>query len=524
MFDFLFTQANVIDGSGNPAYKADVAVCGEEITAIGKISPSLARHVVPSSGLVLCPGFVDMHGHSELQVLRDSSMSVKIRQGITSEVAGNCGIGVYPSGADYTMQKTLSRDVLGDTPYPYWKSFEDYKDTLARKGCGTNMAFLQSHSALRCAVLGSNPNRVATNREIEGMCSLLRQSFESGCVGFSSGLYYAPCIFADRRELLALLSVTKEYGRFFAVHHRCEGDEVLSSLQEVISLAQESGVRLEISHLKAIGRNNQDKVDSMLAMITRARNDGLEIAFDQYPYTYGSTSLFSLLPPLFLRMERARLQQLLQEKKIRSEIQAMMEHPEGWDSIYELAGFDQILILVLESNSKYQMMSIEDIAKQRHEDVFDTFFDLLEEEKGTALMADTTQSEESLIKILRHPLMCFGTDALYAGGLCHPRSYNAAIHLLDRYGRELRILPWEQLIHRMTEEGARRIGLMQRGLVKEGYKADLVLFDSASIKDNSSLANPDASATGLELVMINGQVAYKDKQCTGIIKGQPYFS
>ncbi|MCW4013286.1 MAG: amidohydrolase family protein, partial [Candidatus Bathyarchaeota archaeon] len=293
----------------------------------------------------------------------------------------------------------------------------------------------------------------------------------------STGLYYAPCIFAEEKELLALLKVVAEYNRLFAVHMRCEGSGILAAINEVLSLAERTGVKLEISHLKVIGKKNQYLVGEALSLIEQARERGLDVQFDQYPYTFGSTSLFSLLPPSYLRLPREELQSLLKDASVRKKIRRAMDHPEGWDSIAELCGWDQVSILSLESNKQYEMMSLNEIARERGSDPYNAFFDLLQEEKGTALMIDVTQSEDSLKKILSHPLMCFGTDALYAGPLSHPRSYQSTLHLLDCYGKQEKVLPLHSLIARMTGKPAKRLGLQDRGLIKAGYKADLVLLD-----------------------------------------------
>ena len=524
MYSYLFAHATVIDGTGSERYVADVALDGDRIAAIGSLDPSKAERVVDARGMFLTPGFIDIHAHSELMALRDSVMKAKVQQGITTEVSGNCGIGPFPCKADDTPIKTLTQDILGQWNGHYWRSFKDYTDALRLHGTGCNMAFLASHSALRCAVLSGNPNRAATDSEIQDMCALLAECFNQGCIGFSSGLYYAPCLYAEAKELKALLLTTRFHGGFFAVHHRCEGDSVLESLKEVLDLARQSGVRLEVSHLKALGPQNQHKVKKMLSLLEEAQKEGVDVHFDQYPYTYGSTSLFSLLPPAYLKLARNELREHLKDPSVRAAIKEEMAHPVGWDSIYETAGWDQISILVLESHPEYEMRTIAQIAEQQGVDPFDCFFDLLAGEPGTALMADVTQSEKSLVEILQHPMMCFGTDALYAGSLCHPRSYNAAVHLLDRYGRQLKVVAWEQLIRRMTGETALRLRLHDRGTIAVGKKADLVLFNPLTIRDTSTLQHPDSTPIGLHMVFVNGVLAAEEGIATGTASGQLLLS
>lgn len=518
MDSFSFRGATVIDGSGAPSFVSDVLVRDD---LIAKIGPSHDQgETIDARGLILCPGFIDIHAHSELEVLHDPTMRAKIQQGITSELSGNCGIGVFPCrGTSSGVQKELTEDVLGSWDAPYWKDLDAYLGEVSLHGCGTNMGLLTSHSALRTAVLGRDPNRVATGKEVEAMCALLEESFRQGSYGFSTGLYYAPCMFASREELVALLYMIRRYGKIFAVHHRCEGDDVIASLEEVLSLAKETGVRLEVSHLKAIGKDNQGKIGEMLTLLENARREGIDVYFDQYPYAYGSTSLFSLLPPAYLRLDRISLSKALHDGQARADMKRMMLHPDGWDSIMRMVGPQDITVLVLEGNPATEMRTIASLAEEKGKDPYDELFDLLMDEKGLALMADVTETEDSLMRILESPLGCFGTDALYAGALHHPRSYSGGIRLLSRYGRELHVLPWEELIRKMTGECARRLRLDDRGLVREGMKADLVLFDPNAIRDNGTMRDPDVLPCGLSLVMVNGTVAFRDGKPTGSVGG-----
>ncbi|MHC1692761.1 MAG: amidohydrolase family protein [Sphaerochaetaceae bacterium] len=522
---FLFTNCTVIDGTGNSSFPGDVAIADGHILAIGNIGDTFRPdRVIDACSRILAPGFIDIHGHSELEILRNPGMFSKLSQGIVTEVTGNCGIGVFPNPGDpYARQflQNLDRDVLGPYDGPWdWKGCGSFMDRVERKGTGTNLLFLQAHAPLRIAAMAGNPNRAASTREISVMVSLLEQAFDQGAVGFSSGLYYAPCMFATADELEALLRATARRDRLFAVHHRCEGNEVLESLEEVLDLALKTGVRLEISHLKAIGRKNQNKVPRMLDLIGQYHAKGVKVTFDQYPYEYGSTSLFSLLPPEYLRLDRAELAVRLASPTERRTIRSSMEHPHGWDSVYELCGWHDISVASLAGNPQYNGLSFEQIAKERGQDPFNSFFDVLAVEKGAAVMVDITQNQSSIRTIMAHPLGCFGTDALYSSELVHPRSWQAARHLLDIYQRQDAVLPIEKQIRRMTGEGAARLGLTDRGLIKPGFAADLVLLDIDHMHDCSTLDNPRQSGTGIDLVMVNGSIVYEQGGCTGSIAGR----
>lgn len=515
----VFSGAYVIDGNKTPGFYADVVVEGDTITKILRAGSVQSETALSCSGLVLCPGFVDMHGHSDVHVLKNPTVNEKLRQGITTEVCGNCGIGLFPSTGQRTLLDDLASDVLGTYEKRSFRDFNAYLQALKEKGSGINMAFLQAHSTLRSFVMEGGANRRADKTEVSRMCKELERSLSQGCLGFSSGLYYAPCLFADDYEILSLLKTVAEFDRLFSVHIRCEGNEAPASVLQVLSYAQKAKVRLQISHLKVIGKRNQHLVPQVLKLIEDAHSDGLDVQFDQYPYTYGSTSLFSLLPPSYVRLERATLQSLLGDENTRKQIQEQMENPEHYDSIVFLCGWDQIRILALSSNSQYEGMTIAEIAAMRKQNPYDAFFDLLKEERGTALMTDVTQSHASIKQILCHPLMCFGTDALYAGMKAHPRSYQAAIHLLDRYWKQEEVLPLESLIAKMSSNGAKRLGLSDRGYIQEGCKADLVLIDTKSLKDCSDASHPDKVSKGIKLVMVNGKVAYTETEQSTLCNG-----
>lgn len=515
----LFKDALVIDGSGKEPFRANVAVDGSVIRTISQnaIEGMEFTETIDAQGRILCPGFIDIHSHSELEALRSPSMPHKIQQGITFDVSGNCGIGVYPRKKE---DPPLYADILGHYNGTWsWTDFETYSNCLES---GINMAFLQSHSCLRNQAIEGNANRSATEEEIHTMCALLDKALDQGCLGLSTGLYYAPCLFADRNELVELLKVVKRHNALFAVHHRCEGDEILSSIEEVLSLVRETGVRLEISHLKAIGRKNQDKVDTILCMIHDMKDQGFDIAFDQYPYEYGSTSLFSLLPPELLRLDQEKLLETLKrtqsDKALRDHIVREMECPDGWDSITELCPFEDIRIVIMESTPEYNGLTLAQAARKMGKDPYDALFTLLSDERKCALMTDVTQSFDSMRKIFGDSNMVFGTDSLYAGDAAHPRSGNAAIHLLHEKCIKEGV-PFEVAIEKMTGKVAKRLGLTDRGLVKEGCKADLVLLDPKKLCDNSDITHPYEMCSGLEAVMVNGVFAMKNGLLTGSRSG-----
>ncbi len=518
MLDYSIENALVVDGSGRDAFRANVGLEGGKIVYIGSDVKDARVHI-DADNKVVTPGFIDIHAHSELILLNDRSSKGRIAQGITTDVSGNCGIGVYPVNVEVDSLKALDDDVLGKWKDWEWKDIAGYRRYVEERGMGHNSVLLQAHAPLRIAAMGKNASREATEDEIAAMCRYLDFSLSNGAKGLSSGLYYAPCIFAGRSELVELLKVVKKHDAFFAVHHRCEGDTVVESVREVLDLALETGARLEISHLKAIGMKNQEKVDELLSLIDIYRSRGVDVLFDQYPYTFGSTSLFSLLPPSALKLDRESLRSALCDSDMRRRWREEILNASDWDSIYTLSGEKNVVAVQLDSSPEYQGLSLYDIGERMGCDGIDALFNVLSVERGAAVMTDITQSEESLMKIMSSPLMCFGTDALYSAEVPHPRSYSAAIHLLETYVKNRHLLTMEEAVRRMSGEVARRLGLSGRGLVRKGYAADLVVLDMDKLHATAEAGRIFERNLGLDYVFLNGEVALRDGFVTGKAHG-----
>lgn len=437
----------------------NLKILNERATSLGLLNPELedVQHHP------LTPEFLDFHEHGEFYSYFHPELDAKRRQRVRGSVLGNCGISVYPmvkGREELLMHSVLS--TLGEWPKDesgnpiLWKDLDGFRNILKERGVQNRLYFLTGHAALRIAAMDGNPNREATDKEIDKMCGFLDEMIAEGSIGFSTGLYYAPCVFASRKELIELLKVVKKHNALFAVHMREEGNRVLESINEVIELSKEvGGLRLEISHLKAVGVKNQIKVDSMLSLIEKARFEGLDVMFDQYPYTYGSTSLFSLLPPSALSLSDDELLTKIKDRTWREKTKYEMLHPDHFESIAELCTFDNIYIQSLGNTKEYDRKSINEIAKLRgDEDSFDTFFNLLLESKGLAVMRDTTTCDENLMKIYTHPLSIYASDSLYAGTSWHERSTEStleALRIAKRTG------DWLSAVERMTSKGAKRI-------------------------------------------------------------------
>lgn len=508
MYDYIFKNALVVDGSGKAPYKADVATFAGAIALIGQSGLTRGKNIIDCKGKILSPGFVDMHTHTDLEVLRDRNATARIIQGITTDVTGNCGIGTFPNVNPYL--KDFVGDVLGSYDSWSWSDYTSWKDYVSKDGIGSNQLYLVSHSALRVAAMGHDSGREATEDEIVSMCSYLDEALSAGAHGLSTGLYYSPCLYATRDEILALLAIVKEHDALFTVHHRCEGNDVVESLKEVLDLASESGVKIEISHLKAIGDKNQDKVQTLLDMIDEYREKGVDVKFDQYPYIYGSTSLFSLLPPSILAFSKYEQCLALSLENSREDMKKEILSPDGWDSIYQMVGPEKIKAIYLEHHPEYYGMTITELGNKLKKDPLDALFDVLSEETGLAVMEDITTTEENLKKIMAHSLMCFGSDSLYSSPMPHPRSFHSTVEFLSKYVRDEKVLTLEEAIRRMTSEPCLRLKLTGRGLIKEGYAADIVVFDLNALSPDGLFANK-----GFDYVLVNGVAAMANGNLTG---------
>ncbi|NCB02341.1 MAG: D-aminoacylase [Spirochaetia bacterium] len=498
--DLLIENATIVDGYWPTPYLGSVAISGETIEIVSSCRQSLnAKKVIDAKGKHLIPGIIDIHSHSDLVRVSEEQFIHKIAMGITTEVIGNCGIGPFPALQEGALG-SLNYDVLGSRRQ--FASFDEYKQAFLKAPPSTNIVALQAHAPLRIEVMKERVHQKATKEEIKQMVTLLETSFEQGVRGFSSGLYYDPCLYADREELLALLSVVKKHNGIFSVHHREEGDGVIESIQEVIELATHANVSLQISHLKAIGEVNQSKVPHMLSLIEEAHEGGLDISFDQYPYEWGATSLSSLLPPYVLSMPNEKRTLLLQSKEGREEIRKAIETTNHYDSIIHLCGFDNITLLSYDADPSIEGMTLSEIARMRNVDNWDAFFTLILNNSNSSLMSDITQSRASIEMIMAHPLGFFSTDAIYSGRHFHRRSTHAVQDLFDNYYIKKEVLSIAEHVKRMSVNPAKKLGLLDRGMIMTGYKGDLLLID---LKEKAHV----------DMVIVNGKIAYEDDTLRG---------
>lgn len=509
MYDLLIKNGRIIDGTGSPWYYSDIAIKNGEIIKIGKLTNMQATKVIDANNNIVSPGFIDMHTHSDLVILDEPLIEAKVRQGITTDLLGQDGIAAAPLHDEYiaSWQKNIA-GLDGTPPIDWdWRSIEEYLDKIERNEPSYNLATLAPHGNIRMEVMGLE-DRYATDEEIKQMQQVLRRSLDEGAVGLSTGLIYVPCCFAEMKELEALCQVIAEYGAPLVIHQRSEGDEILESMDELIEMMKRCGAHLHFSHLKNCGKDNWEKTPDVLKKIDLARKDGLEVTFDQYPYIAGSTMLSAILPAWVHNGGTEKMLERLQQMDLRKRIKREMATAlNGWDSMSKWAGWDGIVVtsVMTDENQFCVGKTIQEIAQIKEEDEADTALDLIFQEKNGVGMIDFVMNEKSIKMILAHPAGTIGSDGLL-GGEPHPRAYGSYPRILGKYVREEKVTTLEDMVRRMTSQPARIIGLQDRGILREGLKADIVVFNPDTVIDHATFENSRQYNTGIEYVIVNGEI------------------
>jgi len=506
-FDLLLENARVFDGTGGPWFRADLGVNGDTIDAMGALGGARATVEIDCADAAVAPGFIDAHSHSDLLVFEDPSIAPKLMQGVTTELLGQDGIAAAPIRPEHKAdwRRHLS-GLLGNPELEWsWSTFEEYLAALDAASPGTNLACLVPHGNLRLWAMGMEDRR-ADRAELKEMISLLRQCLEAGAVGFSTGLIYPPCSYADEDEMAALCAELVDYGGFIVVHMRNEDAMVFEALDEMLRVSERSGAPLHISHLKVAGRPQFGKAKELLGRIERARERGLEVTFDQYPYTAGSTMLFAILPEWLQEGGPDAMIERLRDAGVRERITA--EIAKRGSSTVAITDI-RVASVGSEENRHLEGKNLLEVAEALDKPLIDAVCDLLIEEDLNVSMILFIADEDDVRTILEHPLHIPCTDGLL-GGKPHPRLYGTFPRILGHYCRELGVLELPEAIRKMTSAAAARLGLPDRGIVRPGMKADLVVFDPDRVIDTSTYDEPRRYPEGILHVFVNGRHAVKD--------------
>ena len=515
--ELILKNGLIIDGTGRPGFEGDVAIRRNWILAVDAPgSLQGAPEELDCKALVIAPGFIDTHSHSDLRVLTEPELPMKVRQGITLEVFGQDGISVAPIlKADRPQMERSLAGLLGRLDREWdWESVAEYLATVGRSKPSLDCSYLIPHGAVRLNAMGMEDRR-ATTTEISAMQSLVRQSMREGALGMSTGLIYPPCCFADTSELIELCKAIAEFDGVFVAHMRSESDYLEDAVAEMIEIGKQSGVRVHISHFKVAGRENWPVIEGVLEMVRIARAEGMRLTADQYPYIAGSTMLGAILPPWAhaggVEATMARLANAEERGRMRD---AMLDRSRSeWDNFWKWSGPEGIIVSDIPSGRRPEFVgkNLADaaaIAKQANDGVSEEAavefaLDLLAEERMGVGMISFSQSEEVVQKIMREPYVNVCTDGLL-GGKPHPRAYGTYPRMLGRYVRELNVLTLEEAVRKMSGLAAETFRLERYGHIEQGAQANLVVFDPQRVIDRATFEDSKQFPEGIEHVIVEG--------------------
>jgi N-acyl-D-amino-acid deacylase len=523
MDDILIRRGQVIDGSGAPGRVADVVVTDGHIMAMDSGQTRQARRIIDASGQVVAPGFIDIHTHSDFTLPLNPRAESKIRQGVTTEVLGNCGFSAAPA---LPGRVEMLRDYLAaSAPWLEFRetTFADYMNTFPATSVNTIMQV--GHNTLRLLAMGME-NRPPRPDELSLMQQLLDEALEAGALGLSSGLFTAPGIFANTEEMIALGHVLRRHGAGYASHIRDEANHVFEAVREAIAIGEACAIHVQIAHLKLSGTDNWGGAARLLAEIDAARQRGVQVDCDQYPYTAGSNPLRNLLPTWVQEGSMESMLQRLSQPAIRARIREEIA-ADGLNNFGRIPSWDAVRIAISPHQPEYAGRTIAELARDRTRDPLDAVCDYLIADRGHTRIVVTSMAEEDVQEIVRSPMVLVGSDGTSLApygttsqGKPHPRFYGTFPRVLGRYVRELGLLSLPQAIHKMTGGSAAALKLVDRGLLREGYAADITIFDPETVADRATYDEPHQYAAGISTVIVNGVVVIDAGEHTGEFPGQ----
>ncbi|MFQ5820077.1 MAG: amidohydrolase family protein [Candidatus Heimdallarchaeota archaeon] len=527
-YDLIITNGKVIDGTGNPWSKADIGIREGKIQKMGQI-PTKDAEIIDATGKIVCPGFIDLHTHSDWTLLVNPLAESKIRQGVTVEVIGQCGESAAPiteATADY-FKKTLP-DTIRDNVDITWRTMEEYLQCLNTIGLGINVIPFIGFGTVRQNVLQFQ-NRAPALDELETMKGFIREGMKAGAHGLSTGLIYTPQPYARIDEIVELCHVVHEFQGVYASHIRNETDLLVEAVAEAIEIGRQSGCPVQISHFKAGGNTNWGKTEITSEMVTAARTVNIDVTVDQYPYTAGATGLDASLPDWVHEGGIEKLQERLKNPQTRKKIKEDIEVGiHGWENLIKETGYEGIQITDFAEDRSLQGKNLAEIAQIRGDaDPADTVFDLLLEAQFRVSIVMHMISEPDVRRVMTQSFMGVGSDSSSVApygplskGQPHPRAYGTFARILGHYARDEKVLPLQEAIRKMTSFASQRFGLIDRGLLREHFVADVVVFDPKEIRDLATYENPHQYAAGIEYVILNGQVVIAQGVHTQVKVGQ----
>ena len=525
-YDTIIRNGMIYDGNGGEPFKGDIGIKNDTIAFVGDLSKASAKNEVDAKGHAVAPGFINMMGHSEESLIQDGRGQSDIRQGVTTEIFTEFSMGPLNEKI-----KKQAKDGQGDIKYDVtWNTLGEYMNFLEKKGISPNIATFVGTGAVRLYVIGED-NVAPTPVQLDSMKVLIRQAMEEGALGVTNALIYPVDFFAKTDELIALSKEAAKYGGMYTSHMRSEGNKFLEALEELITISKEANIPAEVFHLKAAGKNNWWKMDSAIKRIERARKEGQQITADMYTYVAGATGMTSAFPPTLQDGGFGKLRERLMDAKIRKEMKkAMNTDATDWENLYYGAGgAEHVLLLGFKQDSlkKYTGKTLAEVATIRGTGPEETAMDLIIQDSTRVGVAYFLMSEENVKKQVSLPWVSFGSDegsytteGVFLKSNAHPRAYGNFARLLGKYTRDEKTMTLQEAIRKLSNLPAKNLKLKNRGELKTGNYADIVIFDPAKIKDNATFEKPHQYAEGMINVFINGVQVLKDGGHTGAMPGR----
>ena len=526
-YDLVIRNGHVIDGTGSPWYAADIGIRAGKIAAIGRLADAPAKRAIDARGMVVAPGFIDMLGQSEMTILVNPHLPSKIFQGITTEVTGE-GSSIAPLNDAIVKADRVTWEHYG--VQPTWRTFRDYFARLRKQGMGINLASYVGATQVRRMVLGDD-DRAPNAAELDRMKALVRDAMREGAVGLSTSLQYAPAPYAKTEELIALAAEAAKSGGTYASHIRDEGDSIMPALDEAFRIGREANIPVEIWHLKAAGKSNWGRMPEIVARIEAARKSGLDVAADTYAYPAAFNTFSAVIPPWAHDGGDKKLIERLKDPAMRARIRKEMETPSGeWNNEWQQVKGPESFILSAVQNPKLiplQGKSIAEIAKLWNKDPIDTVFDILIEDEAFTMVGMFIMDEPDVALAIRQPWVsiCNDSQGSALDGVLgrehpHPRAFGTFPRILRKYVREEKVLTLEDAVRKFTSLPAQRMRFADRGVLKEGMWADVVVFDPETVRDLATFDQPNQLSEGMRFVLVNGVPVIEEGKMTNALPGK----
>jgi len=524
-FNVLIKNGRIVDGCGNPWFRADIGISNGKIEKICRLTEYDAEKVIDAENLMVCPGFIDIHTHSDLHLLVNPTADSHVHQGITTDVIGNCGMSVAPVSDFYKERAEILLKVYNMEWN--WKNLAEFFEILEKRGISINVASFIGQSAIRAAVMGAE-KRPPTSSELVRMKELAAEGMKQGAFGMSTGLFYVPGGYASTQEIIELAKTVAQYDGIYTTHMRSEGNNLIEALKEALEIGEKANLPIQISHFKCTGPANWGKIKLGFKLIKEARKKGLDVTCDAYPWITGVTPLIDYLPHWSQEGGITAVLKRLKDPKLREKIRNDMEGGKpGEESLVKELGWSRIMISTSPSHREYEGKTMAEIASSENKDSYDLFFDLLIHDESEVIAIEFWGNEEDVEEVLKHPLTIISSDSCAVTpegplglGKPHPRYYGNIPKLFSDFVRKRKIMTIEEAIGKATSFPARRLGLKDRGQIKEGMWADMVIFNPNEIDVVGNFGDPHHFPKGIKWVLVNGVVTIEEGKHTGVLAGK----